>query len=137
MHLIDHVLIALKGFHYPILEKLQLHAHLKTSAKAALPTLGEPKVMQRTSEVGLCNAAQHAAMVARDPPTQKPVSNMRRGVRPPAHKVTKSPCVRILLGIVERHHMQYKVFALLDAQCMYTNMRTAGADNGNAFWTSK
>ena len=68
------------------ISKKEMNAHLKTSAKAALPTLGEPKVMQRTSEVGLCKAAQHAAMVARDPPTQKPVSSMRRGVRPPACK---------------------------------------------------
>lgn len=58
-------------------------AHRKTSAKAALPTLGDPKVMQRTSEVGLCSAAQQAAMVAREPPTQNPVSSIRRGVRPP------------------------------------------------------
>lgn len=40
--------------------------------------------MQRTSEVGLCKAAQQAAMVASEPPMQNPVSSMRRGVRPPA-----------------------------------------------------
>lgn len=59
-------------------------ACLNASTKAAVPTLGEPKVMQRTSEVGLCSAAQQAAMVASEPPTQNPVISTRRGVLPPA-----------------------------------------------------
>ena len=58
--------------------------YLNASTKAALPTWGAPKVMQRTSEVGLCRAAQHAAIVARDPPTQNPVMTILRGVLLPA-----------------------------------------------------
>ena len=60
-----------------------MRSHLKASTKAALPTCGAPNVMHRTSEVGLCKAAQQAAMVAREPPTQKPVMMIRRGVLSP------------------------------------------------------
>ena len=91
----------------PISEK-ELHADLKTSAKAALPTLGEPKVMHRTSEVGLCKAAQHEAMVARDPPTQNPVSSMRRGVRPPACGIMRARVSRMIAGSAVTYHMHYK-----------------------------
>ena len=38
--------------------------------------------MQRTSDVGLCRAAQQAAIVARDPPMQKPVMMILRGSCP-------------------------------------------------------
>lgn len=55
-------------------------ADLKAAAKLALPTAGAPKEMQRTSAVGHCTAAQVAAKVATDPPMQKPVVEMRRGV---------------------------------------------------------
>ena len=44
--------------------------HLKASQKAALPTLGLPKLMQRTSAVGHCSAIQTAATVAMAPPPQ-------------------------------------------------------------------
>ena len=62
----------------------RMRPHLKASTNAALPTCGAPNVMHRTSEVGLCRAAQQAAMVAREPPTQKPVMMIRRGVLSPA-----------------------------------------------------
>ncbi len=45
-------------------------ACLKTSVKAALPTLGLPKVMQRTSAVGHCSAIHSAVTVAAAAPLQ-------------------------------------------------------------------
>ena len=47
-----------------------LGTHLKASQKAALPTLGLPKLMHRTSAVGHCSAIQTAATVAMAPAPQ-------------------------------------------------------------------
>ena len=59
-------------------------AYLNSWTKAGLPTMGAPKVMQRTSAVGHCNAAHGAASVAIAPPLQYPVHRILRGVSPSA-----------------------------------------------------
>ena len=58
---------------------------LNAETKAALPTAGAPKVMQRTSAVGQFTAAQVASRVATEPPIQKPTVAMRRGRVSPVH----------------------------------------------------
>ena len=61
--------------------------YLNDSAKAALPTSWEPKVMQRTSAVGHCTAAHAAARVITDPAPQKATQAMRLGLASPAFTV--------------------------------------------------
>lgn len=58
--------------------------HLKAAAKAALPTAGAPKEMQRTSAVGHWTPAQAATSVAIAPPMQYPTQMTRRGAVSPA-----------------------------------------------------
>lgn len=64
--------------------------YLKAAAKAALPTAGEPKVMQRTSAVGHCTPAQAAAKVDTPPPMQYPTDTTRLGATPSAQISTGS-----------------------------------------------
>lgn len=54
-------------------------AYRNAAANAALAESGAPNVMQRTSAVGYCKAAQGAAMVANEPPIDHPVISIRRG----------------------------------------------------------
>ena len=79
-----------------------MRADLKAETKAALPTAGAPKVMQRTSAVGQLTAAQVASRLATEPPMQKPTVAMRLGGVSPVNNISGQVGSRAQTGVAMR-----------------------------------